>query len=160
MKQLILLLLIPLAFSMKPDISNQFTLTGNWTLICFSDIKLHQQECKDMNESRRLIKLKFTDNGKDGIMTGNEVVNCVYATYKLFENNKIKLDLISILKAGDRGDEWKHRFFDACHNASSYVHKSDTLIIFYEKGTKAMKFVQTVPEIKHNTIDGIYFKGY
>jgi len=120
------------------------SLNGNWTLICYSHITAGQEECKSEYVQQPLIALDFNDDGKTGTMTGHTSTNKVTGDYKIFDYNKIKVERFGGTKMGEIG--WGGVFWQTISQSTSFEYKSDTLVIYYDNNSKAMKFARTRKE--------------
>lgn len=117
------------------------SLSGHWTLVCFSDILSRTQECDSLFKKNSLISVEFKDNGVNGTI----IANLMYrqkGVYKLFDYNKITVECFGTYKGGTLRT-WQSRCYDALCAASSFEYVSDTLIIYYDEGERAMKFART-----------------
>lgn len=140
-KKILLLLLIPLTLSFSFDETVQ-TLTGDWSLICFSDLITGQQDCKPNDDPSQIVELKFMDDGKKGTMTGYSHPNRVSGSYTISGDKKIKVDSFGGTKIAEHG--WVSNFKETIYLSSSFTYNAtgDTLSILYDNDTKAMKFVK------------------
>ena len=134
------MLFIISAFTLK---SPAQTISGHWTLICYEDVVLNQMDCRPEDEYfNGRLTFKFNDDGKHGKITGRTTTNKVSGDYQLFENQRIKVSRFGGTKIGEHG--WGSDFWAKIRQASSYKNESDTLLIYYESDTKAMKFIPFV----------------
>lgn len=115
------------------------TLNGKWKLICFQDLETNIQNCKPIDDPTRFITLTFSDNGQTGTMIGNTTINKVTGDYKLLEDNKIKVERFGGTKINEIG--WGSNFWTTIYQSTSYNYSFDTLIIYYDSDSKAMKFI-------------------
>ena len=89
------------------------TITGNWILVCYSDIVAGTEECESEFTQLAPILLEFNDNGQSGKIKGYTSSNRVYGDYKIFTNNKIKVESFGGTKKGET-TSWSRQFcFDA-----------------------------------------------
>ena len=136
----LLVLLLISAFTLRPPLNS---ISGYWKLICYEDVVLNQMDCRPVDEyfSRKLT-FKFNDDGKHGKITGSTTTNKVFGEYQLFENQTLKVNSFGGTKIGEHG--WGKDFWTKISQASSYKNELDTLLIYYESDTKAMKFIPVV----------------
>jgi hypothetical protein len=127
---------------------NLKSLSGNWTLVCFSFFS-NDNECKPQAEQKFPISLVFTDDGITGKISGYTTSNNMYGKYKLFDKCKIKVEEFGGTQVGEL-NKWGKNIWGAMNQASSYSYSknADTLIILYNNDTKSMKFVETINKQK------------
>ncbi len=134
----ILILLITTSFSLN---QSRKILSGHWKLICIEDLitntKAYRPESKYMNNE---LIFEFKDNGIDGIIKGKTTSNKVSGVYEIYDNQKINVSKFGGTKIAERG--WGSDFWSMIKSSSSYNYNSDTLIIYFDSDTKAMKFVE------------------
>jgi heat shock protein HslJ len=121
------------------------SLSGNWTLICLSDIEKRISEF----DIASMIHLKFKDDKKTGSINGHSKCNTLFGEYKLFDSNKIKVEGFGGTKLNCH-DKWEHELRLTMYQSSSYTQIADTLIIFYDNDRKAMKFLKNKDAETHN----------
>ena len=138
--KLIFILVIILTLGLTEKLTAQ-TLTGNWTLICYSHSINGKQECRSQTDPRGTISLEFKDNGKTGTMVGHTITNKVSGDYTIWDNYKIKVERFGGTKVGE--DYWGNGFWKTISQSSSFKYSADTLVILYDNDTKAMKFLKT-----------------
>ncbi|MFM7485524.1 MAG: hypothetical protein ACKO13_01255, partial [Cytophagales bacterium] len=73
----------------KGDSSTSITLTGQWTLVRYHNMKLGTTESQPTNIKRAVI-MNFCDDGKMGNIYGQTVANSVGGEYELSNENKMK----------------------------------------------------------------------
>lgn len=117
------------------------TLNGKWKLICFHDFETNIQDCRPVDERSRFISLTFTDDGKEGTLEGQTTTNKVWGSYQIFNGNQMKVKEFGGTKMGEFG--WGgYTFWKTIRQSSSFTYNSDTLLIYYDHDTKAMKFIE------------------
>ncbi len=136
---LLLLILFTLGLTQK---LNAQTLTGYWTLVCYSNLLTGNQDCKSITDNTEPISLEFKDNGKIGTITGHTVVNKVWGDYTILDNNKIKVERFGGTEIMEHG--WGSDFMTTIYQSSSFKYSADTLVILYDNNNKAMKFLKTI----------------
>lgn len=128
------------------QIQNAQTLTGNWSLVCYADLKTKKQQCISPKDESQTISLEFRDNGREGTLSGHTSSNLVSGKYILSKGNKIKVTNFGGTKVGEL--DWGDDFWSAIYRSSTYTFHRDTLIILYDNNRKAMKFKQLGGKIK------------
>jgi heat shock protein HslJ len=116
---------------------NLKTLTGYWTLTCFSDLDKNTNEF----DSSSKIWLWFSDE-KLGIILGRSRCNHLNGKYKIYDNNKIKVKDFMGTKVYC-SEKWDDRLRRTMRLSSSFKYNTDTLLILYDNDKKAMKFIKT-----------------
>jgi hypothetical protein len=116
------------------------TLNGKWKLICFHDLETNIQDCRPADERSRFITLTFTDDGKEGTLEGQTTTNKVWGSYQIFNGNQMKVKEFGGTKVGESG--WGgYMLWKTISQSSSFSYHFDTLLIYYDFDTKAMKFI-------------------
>jgi len=145
----ILLLLITFTLGLSPKLKGQ-TLNGYWSLICYSNILTGEQSCRSIKDESQTVSLEFKDNGKTGKMSGHADANIVDGEYIIRENQRIKVKNFGGTKVG--GPYWKYDFWLTIGQSSSFKFNKDTLVIFYDNDTKAMKFIQLIKKKQSSSL--------
>ena len=135
---LLMLMLFTLLLTQK--LSAQ-TLSGHWTLVCYSNLLTGTQDCKSPTDNTGPISLIFIDNGKTGKITGHTIVNNVFGEYTILDNNKIKIEKFGGTEIMEHG--WGSDFGTIIYQSSSFHYSTDTLVVLYDNDHKVMKFLKT-----------------
>ncbi len=118
--------------------SNKESITGQWLLVCISDLQSGNNSFRPENYYDGKLLFKFKDDGKTGKFTGQTILNTISGDYELFENKKMSISDFGGDKVLEWG--WGSQFWGNIRSASSYRYASDTLLIYFESDTKIQKF--------------------
>ncbi len=117
------------------------TLTGTWNLVCITDLNTNEQNLES-EEQNYPITLQFTDDGHLGKINGHTTTNDVSGKYELFGENEMIVEKFGGTKVGEHG--WGKGFWATIKQSTSYVFKSNILIIYSENNTKTMRFSRAI----------------
>jgi hypothetical protein len=124
----------------KGDSATSITLTGQWKLVKYHDLKLGTSESQPSHIKRPVI-MNFCDNGKIGNMYGQTVANGVDGEYELSVDAKMKTLIFYGTKVWE--PNWGSKLWDAMNAANAYERQGRKLFIFFNSGAEKMEFEKT-----------------
>lgn len=119
--------------------SNPSTLSGNWTLLCFVDVKTKQKDYRPIDCPDNRMRFEFKDDGTHGSIYGLTTSNEVNGEY-VVEHNTLSVTRFGGTKVAERN--WgANDFWRAIRSSNSFEINEDTLRIYYADSTKLMIFI-------------------
>lgn len=123
-----------------PPCSEIASLTGTWRLDYFQNTATGAVDA-DPEISGKSVVFSFTDDQKNGTISGHTFVNTISGTYTLGANCTFKITSFGGSKVGE--PEWSRKAWlpsDSINGKGSYHISSDKLVLRFDKSPEQLVF--------------------